>query len=125
MSCQSSQIKIMQGVLKAHKLFGKGPTQTATIPEIRDWLPEIARTDLDRALRELNREGVLFLGKAVDLAVLSARDRAACLRNSEGTLLLYVSAGQAHGRSVASRGGGAEGRWLEGFERRQLKVPGH
>ena len=82
-------------VLEVHRQCARGPTSTSTVPELRAALPGMRRAVFEGTLRNLDRRGVLHLGRAVDLLDLTPEAHAAAIVDATRGVLLYVSSGTA------------------------------
>lgn len=78
-------------VLEVVASRGHGPGRTLKLAELREELHDVNRAELDAALLSLDRAGAIGLERAIDLAVLSNRDRAAGLEDPARGLLVSVS----------------------------------
>jgi hypothetical protein len=82
---------LRERILTAHAALGRGPGGTAELASLREALDGADRADVDRTLLDLEREGVIALGRVVDLGALDDRTRAAAIDDPERGLLVYVS----------------------------------
>jgi hypothetical protein len=78
-------------VLAAHAALAKGPGGTVSLLALRQALGDVPALALERALRDLDRDGVLALGRALDLALLDPAARRAAIEDPIRGPLVYVS----------------------------------
>jgi hypothetical protein len=82
-------------VLVVVHALARGPGRTATLASVRARLGDLPRSVVDQALWSLEREGRIDLGRAVDLAALTAQDRQSAIRDELRGLLVHVSLSKA------------------------------
>jgi hypothetical protein len=78
-------------VLEAVQATARGIIGTASLADVRDRLARVPRTLVDRELSALDRECRVALGKPVDLARLTERERAAAFNDRIRGMLVYVT----------------------------------
>lgn len=78
-------------VLEAHARLAAGPSRMVGLRALRDALASVPASDLEATLRTLESEGVLALGRALDLAALDDETRAAAIDDPLRGPLVFVS----------------------------------
>ena len=79
---EDAAVPLSERVVAAHDALARDKGGTVELTALRASLPDVDGAELDRVLIELDRGGVLALGRPVDLAALDERARAASRRRS-------------------------------------------
>lgn len=89
--CETPPAALRERVVAAHDSLAQERGGTVELAALRASLPDVAAAQLDRALVDLDRAGVMTLGRPVDLAALDERARAAAIHDEYRGPLVYLS----------------------------------
>ncbi|HZV01984.1 MAG TPA: hypothetical protein VFF73_35075, partial [Planctomycetota bacterium] len=81
-------------ILAAHAQLARGPGGTVELAALREALPGSREDELETILVQLDREGIVRLTPAVDLALLDERLKSAAIDDPLRGPLVYVSRSQ-------------------------------